>query len=134
MSIHHKLAEARASLRAAKDEFNVVKAESEQQYIAQSGSIGKNAEERDRTLIVALAANPGYIGALGNLRGYEVLVEQLEADLEKQKDQRREREWLIRAALVDALNARNMAHEDTTGDAPFDAAADDEIFDDEIPF
>jgi hypothetical protein len=119
MNLHQQLAEAQRAQRDAEDTFKLVKAITEQRAIdAVSGSYGKNADERERFLILALAGDTNYARALVRLRRAEQAVDQLKAALATQEDDRRAYEWPVRAALVEALGARRE---------PFDAAMDEAV-------
>lgn len=127
ISIYHQLAGARSALQAAKDSEKVQRAYAERRA-AQSlnGTLGKNAEERERQLTVALAEDAEYQAALARLRQSELRVAECEADIEVYKDQRRESEWAVRAALVNALAQRQIFAE--ADDSAFDAAGDEEVY------
>jgi hypothetical protein len=100
MNLHQQLAEAQRAQRDAEDTFKLVKAITEQRAIdAVSGSYGKNADERERFLILALAGDTNYARALVRLRRAEQAVDQLKAALATQEDDRRAYEWPVRAAL-----------------------------------
>lgn len=127
ISIHHQLAAARSACQAAKDSEKVQRAWAERRAVASlNGTLGKNAEERERQLTVALAEDSEYKAALARLRQAELRVAELEADLEAYKDQRRESEWAVRAALVNALAGRQIFAE--ADDTAFDAAGDEAIY------
>lgn len=120
-----QLAQARANLRSAKDEFDIVVALSEQRAIeAAGGSIGRNEEERKRNLRIALANDGSYGNALMELREAEAEVDRQEALLEGARDARRYDEWTIRARLIDALVGTDIPSDssDPAGDAAFDDA------------
>jgi hypothetical protein len=117
LNLHQQLAEAQAALRDAEDTYKLIKVITEQRAIdAVSGSYGKNADERERFLILALAGDTNYARALVRLRRAEQAVDQLKAALATQEDDRRAYEWSVRAALVEALGQRRE---------PFDAAMDE---------
>lgn len=96
------LTEAKAALRDAQDDYKLTRAQSEQQAIA-GGINGKNADERERNLLVALNDDLYHNRALARLRGHEHTVDRIEAQLESLLDDRRAWEWSIRSALIDAL-------------------------------
>lgn len=127
ISIHHQLAGARSALQAAKDSEKVQRAWAERRAVASlNGALGKNAEERERQLTIALAEDSEYKAALARLRAAELHVAELEADIEVYKDQRRESEWAVRAALVNALAQRQIFAE--ADDGAFAAAGDEEAY------
>lgn len=117
------LVTARANLRAVKDDYELIKAISEQDAIAKGLAGGKNAEERERSLIIALSTNRDYTSVLNRLRRAEVEVDRLDALLEGARDARRAEEWAIRAKLADALNGAGVQSDGETG-AEFDDATD----------
>jgi hypothetical protein len=119
MNLHEQLAEAQRAQRDAEDTHKLIKARAEQDAIdAVGGSYGKNADERERFLILALAADIDYARALLRLRRSELAVDQLKAALATQEDDRRAYEWSVRAALVEALGGQRE---------PFDAAMDEAV-------
>ncbi len=128
-TIHHQIATARTMLQACKDREKLTRAVAEQQAIASGAAGGKNAEERERSLAIALASNPDYQLAHESLRESEDMLAQLEADLESFRDARRQEEWSIRAALVDALTRRSIPSDAPGSDESFDDAADDDLGD-----
>jgi hypothetical protein len=118
-NLHQQLAEAQAALRDAEDTYKLVKAKAEQDaIIGANNDYGKNADERERFLIIALARDTNYARALVRLRHSELAVDQLKAALATQEDDRRAREWSVRAALVEALGVQRE---------PFDAAMDEAV-------
>lgn len=128
-TIHHQLAGARAQLAAAKDAERFAKALAEAEAAAAlNGALGKNAEERERTLTLALLRDPQYQAALAALRSSERLVLECEADLEAWRDARRESEWAVRAALVNALERRAIFSDAAGADASFDDVADEAAY------
>jgi hypothetical protein len=139
-----RLADRRANLRQAKDLHDQALAQAEQAAIDDGRAGGKNAEERARSLTLALVNDASYQAAHTRLRGAEAEVDRVEALLESARDERRASEWQIRMRLADALfrggvqsdepePATDSAFDDTVdsiylGQAP---AYDDEI---EVPF
>jgi hypothetical protein len=121
------LAAAEIDVRAAKDEFEVIKASAERAAIERmNGSAGKNEEERKRNLLLALAADPHYQRALAMLRRCEAEVTRAQAELEIAQDQRRAEEWGIRLALIAALDRQRVHAEQPGDDSSFDDVTDDE--------
>jgi hypothetical protein len=96
------LAQEKTALRTATDDYKVIKARAEQRAI-ESGVNGRNAEERERNLLVALDADAAYQTVLITLRQVESDIDRTEAQIESLLDDRRSYEWAIRSALVDAL-------------------------------
>src|SRR5262245_59478795 len=121
-----RLAECRASLRSAKDAFETVKAQREQVAIDTGAAGGSNAEQRTRSLTIALATDTLYLSALAASRVCEAQCEQVEALLEAATDERRAAEWQIRARLADGLLGAAVPgdHVDPTGDGAFDDTLD----------
>ncbi len=128
-TIHHQLARARAILQLAKDREKVTRAVAEQQAMHDGRAGGKNAEERERSLTIALAGDAVYQDALGVLRHAEEQLAQTEADLEAFRDARRQEEWSIRAALVAALDRARISSDRPGDDGSFDDTADTALYD-----
>lgn len=124
-TIHHQIAGARLQVQQAQYAAKLSKAHAESEVIASlNGSYGKNAEERERQLTIALAQHSGYTHARTALEAAEQALAFLEADLEAYKDARRVEEWSIREELTRAIAGRAPSAED--GDAGIDGAADEE--------
>ena len=66
---------------------------------------GKNAEERKARATLTLAAHPDYQAALAAWEEATRQIEELEAQIELYRDERREREWLIRERQIAAFGA-----------------------------
>lgn len=120
------LVEAEHALREAKDHFIAAKAECEQAAINSGRASGKNAEERDRNMALALARAEGYQHELHRLRKAEYSRDRAEAILESAKDARRKWEWDIRSRLADGLFRQGVQsdHQDYAGDSAFDDTFD----------
>lgn len=114
-TVRMQLADARAALRNAKDDYALAKAQAEQN--AQID--GKNEAERARKLIIAVAEDFYYNRALAALREAEYIVDRREAQIESLLDDRRAWEWAIRSELIDALG--KTGKDDT---AAFDTSLD----------
>lgn len=123
LELRQQLAEARINLRSAKDHYELANAEAEQKAIT-NGCGGKNAEERERNLLVELNKDQDYREALDKLRKAEAEVDRQEALLEGARDARRYDEWTIRARLIDVLQTQDIPSDssDPAGDAAFDDA------------
>lgn len=119
-----QLAQARADLRSAKDDFEAIRAACEQHAIDTGQADGKNADERGRKLVLALNGDRHYLAALRQYRHAEAEVERLDALLEGARDARRYDEWTVRARLIDALVSADIPSDssDVAGDAAFDDA------------
>lgn len=123
--IFHDVAAAEHRVYISGQDLKAIKALAEQDIIAEKGaSLGKNAEERDRNLTIGLMGHKGYQIALQYHRALEEAAAMLKADLDLYKDARRQEEWSIRAALVDALNRRNLPSD------PIDQGFDEGVTDD----
>ena len=126
VSIHHTIATLRMRSQVAKDDLKIAKARAEQDIISQlNGTYGKNAEERERQLTIGLSDHKAYQFVLHTARAYENDLLQAEADLAMYLDTRRQDEWAVRAALVNALEKRAIF---TTGsEDSAEAVLDSEI-------
>lgn len=122
--LRQRLADCRAAHRTAKDLHEQVQVQAEQAAIDAGKAGGKNAEERARSLALALMNDASYQSALARLRRAEHEAECVEALLEAARDERRAAEWQIRAKLADGLFRVGMPHEDDTG---YDDVADAEM-------
>lgn len=125
------LAHTKINLRRARDLYEQTKAQREQAVIAGlNGTLGKNAEERERNLTIALSSDTDYQQALHTLRTAEADADLMAARVETAEDARREHEWKIRARLADALIGRVQTdRDDPSGDGAFDDAIDDQVDD-----
>jgi hypothetical protein len=127
-SIYHEVATAEMAVSNAQAELKVVKARAEQDVISSlNGQYGKNAEERERQLIIGLSEHKPYQIVLKLVRQHEVKLAELKADLDVYKDARRQEEWSIRANLIAVLARRNL--DTDTIDGAFDSALDADGFD-----
>lgn len=126
--LHHlrrcraNVAEARIAVQTAKDAHEYERGMAEFRACA----AGRNADERKTALLVALAGDVAYQRVLSALRAAEAELIRSEAELETAQDQRRESEWAVRAALVNALAQRQIFAE--ADDGAFDAAGDEEAY------
>lgn len=123
-TLRQRLVDCRATYRQTKDLHEQALAQAEQAAIDNGKAGGKNAEERSRSLTIALMNDPSYQGALAKLRAAETAVERAEANLEAAKDARRASEWTIRAQLADGL-LRAGVTSDNVDDEAFDDTADE---------
>lgn len=126
LELRLRLADCRASLRSAKDAFEIVTAQREQCAIDRGQANGKNAEERSRSLTIALATDTIYLQALSSCRIAEAECDRVEALLEAARDERRHSEWQIRARLTDTLLGTTIQSDDSdpAGDSTFDDTID----------
>jgi len=129
VSIHHTIATYRMRSQVAKDELKIAKARAEQDIIASlNGTYGKNAEERERQLVIGLADHKAYQFAVNTARAFENQLLQAEADLAVYLDTRRQDEWAVRAALVNALEKKNIfldGDRESTAEAVLDSEIDE---------
>ena len=118
-----------AALRNRKDAFVAAKAQCELYAIDGGRASGKNAEERDRNMVLALADDQEYQREIGLLRDAEYRRDRAEALLEAAKDERRAAEWQIRCRLADGLFGASVQsdREDYAGDSAFDDTADEHL-------
>jgi hypothetical protein len=124
-SLRQELAEARMHLRETKEIYAVTKAQAESIIIARLGdTLGKNAESRERNLLIQLEDDMSYRVVRQELRLLEDSIDRLEAALETELDERRAEEWRIRARLADALLGQPGRHEQERIDGAQDAAVD----------
>lgn len=128
MELRLRLADVRASLRQAKDLHEQALAQAEQAAVDSGKAGGKNAEERARSLTLALMNDASYQGALSHLRTTEAECERVEALLESARDERRAAEWQIRMKLADALFRAGIQSDDA--EQAEDSAIDD-IYDEQ---
>ena len=97
------LAEAKATLRTAKDTYEMMRAIAEIDAVENHGVNGKNAEERARNMTVALLNHEGYKGSLAHLRECERQVDELNAMIAVEEDAIRAAELAARERLAEAL-------------------------------
>jgi 5-methylcytosine-specific restriction endonuclease McrA len=100
------LVQAKIDLRNAKDDYVREKARAEGRAIAAVGGeakLGRNAESRERSLVIAISDDQKYRSALSRLRETESRVDLMEAHLERVTTERRAYEWHVRERLADAL-------------------------------
>jgi hypothetical protein len=127
-NIHHEMARCRMRHQNAQADLKVAKAKAEMDVISQlNGSYGKNAEERERQLIIGLAEHRAYQSALVMARQLEAQYEMSVADYETYRDARRVEEWSIRAQLADAISQRTPSADAASTDAGIDDVVDAEL-------
>jgi biopolymer transport protein ExbD len=86
--LRQRLADAQITLRTAKDVHETTRAIHEQAAIDCGDAGGKNAEERARSLTIALDQNTTYLGVLDELRDAEATVDRLKAEIAIAEDDR----------------------------------------------
>lgn len=118
------LAEARAALREAKDDYETMKAIHEQAAIDCGDAGGKNAEERARSLTIALSQNTAYLEARQRLREAEYAVDQLATDIAIAEDERDADKLRVRDAANQALDRYAAALERLARSNPIVTAID----------
>lgn len=128
LELRLRLAECRTTLRQMKDLHEQALAQAEQAAIDDGRAGGKNAEERARSLTLALMNDASYQAAHTRLREVEAECERVEALLESARDERRASEWQIRARLADALF---HAGAQSDGDEPAADSAFDDTYDEQ---
>jgi len=123
-----RLAECRTTLRQTKDLHEQALAQTEQAAIDDGRAVGKNAEERARSLTLALMNDASYQAARTRLRSAESETERVEALLESARDERRASEWQIRMRLADALFRGGVQSDEPepATDSAFDDTYDDQ--------
>ena len=87
-----KLADARITLRAKQDEYDLITADAEQRITDAAGGpkgLGANAEDRARVLRLALHDDEAYREALDALRAAQAEVDRLAAEVEIAIDERK---------------------------------------------
>lgn len=112
MNLYTDLAYARDELRRAKDHEQTIRAIVE----GPAQIFGKSADDRKRELAFLLANDTAYKSALTYLRGAEYTADMAQAAIDQAEQDRREREWAIRARLAEVLNRQHIAHEDAVPD------------------
>lgn len=129
--LFHKVALLEEQQRNAREDLKTVKALAEQEIInAAGGSLGKNADDRERALTIALASHDGYQTAMRDLREISQRLAVVTADLASYQETRRKHEWSVRQQLTIALRRLAPAADDTDqgiddgADALADGAAD----------
>jgi len=122
-----RLVDTSRNLRNSKDDYEAVKAQTEQGAIEEGKANGKNKEDRERLLMLALLDNDHYLHNRAMLRDAEWEHERAEQLLESAKDERRAAEWQIRAKLADGLFQQGIPSDadDPAGDVAFDDAVDE---------
>lgn len=97
----------RVTLDRLKAELVVTKADAERRVIeaaeAEGRSMGKNADERERNLILALAYDNLYRTSSAIVHDRRVQLADLEATYEAALDQRRDNELQVRKQLIERL-------------------------------
>lgn len=121
-TLRQRLADCHISLRAAKDAYELAKAEAEQRAVRNGKVTGKNKEEREVEMLIALANDRQHLDARASLRAAEAEKDRVEALVEAARDERRAAEWQIRARLADALLGTTIQSDadDPIGDSAFD--------------
>lgn len=99
-------AQARALLQAAEDYYQAVKAHAETRATDNAvamGTLGKNAEDRARALVVALDRDADHRLALKGLRERQADLWRLDAEIEVTSALRRDRELAARERLIELM-------------------------------
>lgn len=119
MNLYTDLAHAKDELRRAKDHEQTIRAIVE----GPAQIFGKSADDRKRELSLLLAQDKNYKAALSELRDAEYAVDVAQAAIDQAETERRDREWLIRLRLADALQRQHVENEDGVSDAMADRRA-----------
>ncbi len=117
LTTRHQLAEARIALRLAQDVYDLAKAQAAQRIIEAAGgakNMGSNAEDRDRALTIALAADEECRIAQGTVRDYQAAVDRAQTQVDDEIDLRRTQDRASRDRLSTALEAVSV-HADERG-------------------
>lgn len=127
--LRKRLATAQIGARNEREDLRVLQARAESRAIEAAGgekALGSNAESRERALTIALADDAEYQRMLNMARELERLAANLEAELEGEKDLRREQEWAIRLRLAAALDGWGIQSdgEPSEPEGEFEWAAD----------
>ncbi len=115
LTTRHQLAEARIALRRAQDVYDLVKAQAAQRIIEAAGgakNMGANAEDRDRALTIALAADEECMLAQGTVRDYQAQVDRTQAQVDDEIDVRRMLDRASRDRLSTALESVSIHAEE----------------------
>ena len=108
--VRRELADARATLRLAQDNFNLARLLAEFAHLASknndSKAVGSNDEDRKRAYGLACEQDATFVNARNELRAAEAAVALLEASLDILKDARREREHSVFERYVDLVGDR----------------------------
>ena len=121
LTTRQQLAEARIGLRLAQDVYDLVQAQAAQRITEAAGGakhMGTNAEDRDRALTIALAADEECRIAQGTVRDYQAAVDRAQAQVEDEIDMRRMLDRASRDRLSTALEAVSIHAEDATAPSP----------------
>lgn len=106
------LVTTRAELREAEDHLTVERAAAEERVIKgyyNPEEMGRNAEDRKRTMILALETDLTYCAAIERARHLQQQTEDLAAQVAILEDKRRNAEWEIRSRLAEGLMAAYAA-------------------------
>jgi hypothetical protein len=103
MTIYTNLANAKDELRRAKDHEQTMRAIAEYTELS-----GKNADDRKRELAFVLSQDDGWRKAQNDVRDCEVAVDRAQAVIDQDESERRDREWKIRARLLDQRQAAHV--------------------------
>ena len=117
LTTRQQLATARAALRTTQDDYDRIKAITEHAVIAAAGGpkqLGANAEDRDRTLRLALEDDPAYLGIRYTLRQWQAALDRLQALLDDEIDRRRSLDRASRDHLATALEAISVDADEGT--------------------
>jgi hypothetical protein len=106
-----KRASARYALQAAEDYFAAVEAQAETRATDNAlatGTLGKNAEDRARALVVALDRDADFKAARKTLRDRQGDLWRLDAEIEVLHELRRDRDSGLRQRLIELAESGRL--------------------------
>jgi hypothetical protein len=134
--LRKRLASTQMAARNAREDLAIERAQAEAEAIEAAGgdkALGANAEARERALTIALSLHQVYQSRLMAARALDEAAASIEAELEGEKDLRRQEEWAVRARLAAALDGRGVQSErgenELGDDDGFEQAADAQLAD-----
>lgn len=121
--LRRTLVTAKDTLRTAKEDHATLTAICEQRAI-NDGATGKNAEERERALLIALDKDGEYLKSRDRLDGAEHEVDRISAEIAILEDDRKARELACRERANEVLDRLAAAYERMAPGNPVRAAID----------
>lgn len=117
------LVTAKEALRAAKENHATLTAICEQRAV-EGGATGKNAEERERALLIALDQDRQYLSSRDRLDSAEYEADRIQAEIDILKDERTARELACRERANEVLDRYAAALERLTRNTSTTAVID----------
>lgn len=117
------LVTARDALRTTKEDHETIRAICEQRAV-DAGATGKNAEERERALLIALDKDGEYLKVRDRLDSAEYEVDRIQAEIAILEDNRKARELTCREENNRVLDRLAAAYERMAPGNPARAAID----------